>query len=537
MLNDKSDNNFYFIIRICLYGIGILLGFLLFFTSNAKAQETEEIFRKRISLPSQKTSIYNALNQLSDSTGYLFAYSSNDVLSDRTIRPNIKNIPLREALFQILGDTLFKFRIIEKHILIYKETTQKTISADENIEESKSRLAIKGRILDSKTRQPIIYATVGLPLFGIGTITNQDGTFYLKIPSELLNNHIIISHIGYESKEMSVAILSQQTVDIFLETNYISIQEVFIRNIEPQFLVKEAVLRIPTNFNANPAYLTAFYREGVVKDNKYQNYSEAIFSIYKTSYSNNYETDQVKLLKSRKIHNIEQTDTISIKLRGGVNSALLLDISKNLPDFFDIETINYFNFSRKDIVTIGNRTAYEIAFEQKPHIAEALLKGVVYIDMENLAILGADFEINPKFISSVADMFLLKRNRKFIIKPERVYYSVRYSKVNESYNLSHVRGDLHFKYRKRKSIFYSPFHTFIELVVTQIETQNVKRFDRHEIEKTTTVFTDNNYEFDEQFWGDFNIITPEQSIFDALNQINSKIEQISIKKENNNPNQ
>jgi hypothetical protein len=198
MINNKIDNNYYFIKRIWLYGTRILLGFLFFFSLNVGAQEAEEIFQKRLTLPSQKITIYNALNQLSDSTGYLFAYSSNDVLSDKTIRPNIKNTTLREALFQILGDTLFKFRIIDKHILIYKETQHITSITFENIADTKGRLAIKGRILDSKSKQPIIYATIGLPLFGIGTITNQDGTFFLKIPSELANNHIIISHIGYE---------------------------------------------------------------------------------------------------------------------------------------------------------------------------------------------------------------------------------------------------------------------------------------------------------------------------------------------------
>ena len=63
-------------------------------------------------------------------------------------------------------------------------------------------------------------------------------------------------------------------------------------------------------------------------------------------------------------------------------------------------------------------------------------------------------------------------------------------------------------------------------MVSSVENNNVTRFDRREVETTTNIFFDNNYEYDPLFWSDFNIIPPEQSIFDALNQINSKVEEI-----------
>jgi hypothetical protein len=514
------------------YGGILLLAAALLCANRLTAQEADEIFQQRVTIPTHKTTVFNALNQLSDSTGFLFAYNSQEVKSDKTIRPNIINLPLRDAIFQILGDTLFSLRLIDRHILIYKKTPLPAETTSSEPSGAAEFLNIKGRILDAQTRRPLAYATIGLPLYGVGTVTNQDGFFFLKIPSRLKDNRLTISYLGYESKAILPDVLSPKNIDIYLEPSFISIQEVIIRNIDPELIVKEAVAKIPDNFNAKPTYYTAFYREGVVMNKKYQNYSEAVFRIYKPSYSSSFDNNQVKLIKSRKFTNVEQTDTLSIKLKGGVNSALMLDIAKTLPDFLDAETQGTYIFKRNDIVTVGGRTAYEISFEQRPHITKPLLKGVIIIDMENLAILGARFEVNPKHLASSANMFLVKRNRNITLKPQSVSYSVNFSRNDEGYHLNHVRGDLHFKYRKRRSLLYNPFHTFLELVVTRVESDNVRRFAKKETMKTSSVFADTRFEYDEQFWGDFNIIAPEQSIFDALQTIETKIEQISMEGEN-----
>jgi hypothetical protein len=528
MQNDFSDSSKCRSVRIWPLSFRLICVLLCFYAFTLRGQNPEEVLNRVISLPSNKTTIYNALNQITDSTGFLFAYNSKDVYSDKIIKPSVKNMLLRDALNQILGDTTLRFKVINQHILIYKviENAPSDAPASEKNGEKQQKVAIRGRVLDSKTKQPIPYATIGIPILGIGTITNQDGAFSLWLFEGFINYNLMVAHIGYQPKELSINLFYQQPIDIFLKTEYISLQEVFIRNIEPQSLVREALSRIPTNFHTEPVILTAFYREGVLMNNKYQNYSEAVFNIYKSSYSKQYDSDQVKLLKSRKFHNIEQSDTLNIKLKGGLNSTLTLDIVKNFPDFFDEESQALFNYTRKDIVTIGNRTAYEIAFEQKQTIKEPLLLGVIYIDMENFAILGADFEINPKYVSSSSSRFVQKRNRNFVVKAERIKYSVRFREVNSVHYLVHVRGDLNFKYRKRRSLFYNPFHAFLELATTQIDTLNVKRFDKKEVEKTTGVFTDIAHDYDDMFWRDFNIISPEQSILESLQLIQTKIESI-----------
>jgi hypothetical protein len=513
--------------RVYTFRSVITMLFMLLIATNSSGQVDDDVFNIKVTLSKQRTTIYQALNQISDSIGYFFAYDSRVVYSDRRIRPNITQKPLLNTLQEILGDTTLKFNVVDKHILIFRDQDLYSQQQNQSKPITTDFLSLKGRVFDSETRQPIPYATVGIPKLALGNITNQDGVFLLRIPKNIGVPSISISHVGYKTKQIPISIFQYDLIDIYLNTDYISIQEVIIRNVDPLTLIKEAIQKIPENYSQKPVYLKSFYREGVVKNKKYQNYSEAIFNIYKTPYNWGFDVDQVKLLKSRKTQNIDPTDTLSIKLRAGINGSLNLDIAKNLPMFLQEENFELYNYTRKDIITIGNRTAYEIAFNQKEEIAEPLFNGVIYIDIETLAILGAEFEVNPLYISRVTDQYVYKRLRHYRIRPDAIKYSVRYSHFENQFFLAHVRADLDFKYRKRRTLFYNPFHLFFEMVVSQIETNNVVKFDKREVETKNTVFFDLNYEYDELFWKDFNIIEPEQNVFDALKLISSKIEEIN----------
>ena len=67
----------------------------------------------------------------------------------------------------------------------------------------------------------------------IGTITNNDGFFTLKIPASLIGTSLVVSHLGYMSQRIPVQLLNEQQVDFYLDRRIISIQEVIIRYIDP----------------------------------------------------------------------------------------------------------------------------------------------------------------------------------------------------------------------------------------------------------------------------------------------------------------
>ncbi len=56
------------------------------------------------------------------------------------------------------------------------------------------------------------------------------------------------------------------------------------------------------------------------------------------------------------------------------------------------------------------------------------------------------------------------------------------------------------------------------MVTCKIDTANVNRFSRIESLPTRTVFSDTHFNYDEGFWGDFNVILPEDKLNEAISR-------------------
>lgn len=66
-------------------------------------------------------------------------------------------------------------------------------------------IILKGVVLDLKTKQPLINASVGLVGIAHGTITDSDGHFELFISTRSLNDTLFVSYVGYLTVKKKVA--------------------------------------------------------------------------------------------------------------------------------------------------------------------------------------------------------------------------------------------------------------------------------------------------------------------------------------------
>lgn len=503
-------------------------GFLLCIVHSAFGQEA--ILYKPITIPKQHTTIYNALNIISQKAECLFIYDSQIVESDKKVKLVADNKPLKQVLDNILSNPELSYKVIGQHILIHKGKKSETDKAAPlpavNTKDTLTSIVIKGHIFDNENKAAIPYATIGILEDNIGTISNSDGYFLLKVPSTYSGTSLIVSHMGYMSQSIPIQLLSEQKVDIFLDRRIISIQEVIIRYIDPVTIVDKAMMLRKDNYRHDPVYTTSFYREGVQKNDRYISFSEAVFKVYKSSYLLSESFDQVKLLKSRKFQNSDPRDTVYLKLKAGVLSALQLDIVKCVPGFLDLTPPVQYTYTYSDIISYNSKDAYAITFVQNPGITDALYKGTVYIDKENFAVLGADFEINPEFLDQAAENLVLRKSRKLIVKLEKISYSVSYSLFNGNYYMNHARCDIQLKTRFRHHFASDNFSTFLEIATCHIDTNNVVRFTKQEIIKPNVVFSDAPFVSDDAFWGDYNTIAPETKLNEALMRLIGKIETI-----------
>jgi hypothetical protein len=506
----------------------LISGFFLFASLKSFGQAT--VLDKRISIQKQHTSLYDALNIISGKADCLFVYDSQIVENDKRVKLSAENQPLNQVLDNILADPELTYKVIGQHILIYRAKHENTAIPQPSpvipVSDTIKNIVIKGHIYDNENKEEIPFASIGILEENIGTISNTEGFFKLKVPATFSGTSLVVSHLGYLSQRIPIQLLNEQQVDIYLNRRIISIQEVIIRYIDPKTIVENAVKRRESNNSREPVYLTSFYREGVQKNNRYISYSEAVFKVYKSSYALSEHADQVKLLRSRKIQDTNPKDTVFLKLKAGVLSALQLDIVKCVPGFLDISQPLQYTYTYSDVVSYNARDAYAITFVQNKNISDALFTGILYVDKENYAVLGADFEINPDFIEKAADDLILKKSRKLAVKLEKISYSVSYTPYGGKYYLNHARCDIKLKTRLRHRLSSDNFSTFLEFATCHIDTANVVKFGKQEIIKPNVVFSDAPFSNDEGFWGDYNIIAPEAKLSEALTRIIGEIEKI-----------
>jgi hypothetical protein len=503
-----------YVINTCLF----IAGIFLFPANSAFGQDS--LLERTISIPRQNTTVYEALNLVSEKADCMFIYESGTVDSDKKIRLHAESRPLRKVLDDILSNPGLEYRVIGKHILIYrpKQEVHPATRVQQALPppDSVRTLLIRGHVYDRENKAAVPYASIGILEGNIGTVTNYEGFFTLKLPASMAGTSLVVSHLGYLSQSVPVQLLNEQQVDFYLDRRVISIQEVIIRYVDPAVIIRKAMEQRKVNNAVDPAYLTTFYREGVQKNNRYISYSEAVFRVYKAPYNAGEHSDQVKLLKSRKVQDPNPRDTVVLKLKAGVESALLLDIVKVTPGFLDQSPPVDYTYSYSDLLSYNSREAYAINFVQNPGLKDALYKGTVYIEKDGYAVLGADFEINPAYIDVAAQDLVLAKSHRLIVKLEKISYSVTYMPFNGRYYLGHVRCDILLKTRQRHHLFSDNFSTFLELATCSIDTANVTRFPKQETLRPGVVFSDQPYNPDEAFWGDLNIITPETKLNDEV---------------------
>ncbi len=398
------------------------------------------------------------------------------------------------------------------------------LSVNETEDDTLSYHPVQGKVIDIRTGDPIIFASIYLSETNIGTVSNSDGEFIVKIPLFVENKILVVSSIGYRNKELNFDELNPDNNLIELEPDPIPIEEVTIINRDARELILDALSKTHENYSKEPVMLTSFYRETIKQNRNYVAVSEAVLDGYKSSYSNLAELDRVKIFKGRKSTDVKKMDTVLFKLQGGPQTMFLLDIVKNPMELFDREIMDYYIYHMGGIVNINDRQAYVVEFDQMKNVEFPLYSGKLYIDLESLAFAGAEFRISPDKLDQAVQFLIRKKPIGMRIDLINASYLISYRFIDDLWYLNHVRTELIMGVRWKKKLFMSTYSTVSEMAVTDIDHKNINKFKFRESSRRDDIFVEEVSDFaDPNFWGDYNIIQPEESIEDAIEKIGRKL--------------
>ena len=198
-------------------------------------------------------------------------------------------------------------------------------------ENNNDYITLEGSVRDKDSRRKLEFVHVTVPGTSIGTVTNNDGEFMLKVKKTDNVNKIMFSHIGYKNTPFVVDTVNMSDINIYLTPASKNLSEVIIRGGDARLIVEEALQLVRNNYAQTSTLQTGFYRETAQKRKRYINISEAVINTYKTSYSNNnILRDRVRVLKGRKLLSPKTSDTLAVKLLGGPTLPVFLDIVTEL---------------------------------------------------------------------------------------------------------------------------------------------------------------------------------------------------------------
>lgn len=390
-------------------------------------------------------------------------------------------------------------------------------------------IEFSGKIINAENKEPLIFANLNVLESNISTISNSKGDFKIKIPKSYSSSKIKVSFIGFKTRIIDLkSFVDQNTISLNVFVTPLSEMVMSIPK-DVEGLVKETLSNSGQNYLKENTIMTAFYRETIKRKRRNVSLSEAVVNIYKSPYKLYSKKDVIKILKIRKDTDYSRLDTLALKLSGGPFNTLFQDIIKYpnyfIPSFF----ISNYSFSVHRTSKINNRPVYVVRFKQKEDIMDPFYYGELFIDGENKILLSATYSLNVSDKEKASKLFVRKKPKGANVWPTKAVYRVDYAERNGKWFYSYSNLSIDFKVNWDKKIFNKNYSLSSEMAITDwIENRTLDYPRRRELINPSIILTDSKLGFqDLNFWGEDNIIEPENSIQNAIKKIKKKLDRIN----------
>lgn len=384
-------------------------------------------------------------------------------------------------------------------------------------------LTVSGIVRDENGRLPFVAVTIKDTT--LGTITNEDGYFSLKIPDTDREITVVVTHVGYYSSSTTLKAREAAGMRIFLKPFQNMLDPAMVISKDPEKLVREALKAVPFNYPSHPVLQKGFYRETARKGSKYISVSEAVIDMYKYAYSHPSDYDRVEILKGRRLMSQKSTDTLAVKLQGGPLLALSLDVVKNTGDLFFEEDLPAYKYFMENPTVIEQKPVFVVKMEPKDRNDRyPLYYAKVYIDKATLAIMRVEYSLDMEDRELVNKAILRKKPSGMKFDSRDVSFIASYRVVDGKAVLHYVRAGIEFRCDWKKRLFSSGYTVVTEMVATDVQSENIRPIPVRDAFKGGENFYDRVDDFaDPDFWGDYNILEPSESLEHAVDRLRRRV--------------
>ncbi len=499
----------------------ISLAILLLSTSIKAQQQNGSVFENRVTINQKNQLINSILDQISWQAGVYFSYNASILNSTQKYSIEASDKSLYTVLNQLFNPAEFKFVELENQVIISKITDSK-LPVEIKVDSIPVKyFFLSGKIVGEKKEKPIKYASISLFNKPVGTISNVDGNFLLKIHPDYIRDTIIISCMGYAQIMMPAYKILDEDV-IVMSPVSIRIKEIKITATTPERLLNHIRENLLANYSEDTKLMTAFYRETIKQDNDYINVSEAVIEILKAPYSNPARNDLVRIIKGRRSPDVKPFQWLNFKLQGGPFTITKLDVVKTVESFIDEEFQNSYIYNISKVIWYNANPVYVLEFKPVAEFNELGFVGEMYVHRETFAIVHVNFHFNKSGLKNAESVMIKKKPKGVKAKPIYANYVVNYQQYHDKWHLANAQASLKFKVRSRNDKINSEYHSVSDLLITDIHDTGFKKFDRDESFTQRDIFVEMINVYDPSFWENYNIIKPDEDLQNAFQNISKK---------------
>ena len=164
---------------------------------------------------------------------------------------------------------------------------------------------IRGKVIDSRTYEPVPYATVHLKNSQVGVISNAEGDFRILNNPGFQSDSLIVSCIGYHRLSVAFSKLKLSEMNnLKLVPNIYSLNEVRVtarkRRLSPEIIIARALRNIKKNYPAVPYSYVSYYRDYQKDSSNYLNLHEAIIQTLDKGFAYAPDSNRYRLLDYKK---------------------------------------------------------------------------------------------------------------------------------------------------------------------------------------------------------------------------------------------
>ncbi|MFD1873468.1 carboxypeptidase-like regulatory domain-containing protein [Hymenobacter bucti] len=369
---------------------------------------------------------------------------------------------------------------------------------------------LRGLVLDAETHQPLPFAQVGIAGNKLGTSTNQEGRFALRVPAAYTTTELEVALLGYRRYTRPLPPLPAPELRIELARSPAALGTVAVSS-SVTGIIREAVVRIPRNYPARATRLTGFFREsdddGAGRD--YYYLSEGVLLVDKASYQYPNDDGQVQILEARKVDlrdTLHATPSLlNIEWSAGPFVPHRFDFVHNRAEFIRPSQFKNYQYRLTPQTTFEGRPVYVIAFGPRPGTDRANFAGELYIDEQSYAFLGAAWHRTPSGI---------RREHVLSFEATERAYRVAYQRYAGRWHL--------------KSIWYNtlgapvaghPRRHLAEFLTTAIDTARAAPIPYPARAQYNDIFLRAPTPYDSAFWKNYTTLLPAGQLrLDLLDQ-------------------